>query len=105
MNHTMTTLPTCVQKIFFGVQECGHSRQMYNIILIYWQGQCVCDALFESASSTGYGTHQRVSYETHPITRKEHAKSCLVSTEGNKIHDITWELTSNGVLLHKVTPK
>jgi hypothetical protein len=30
--------------------------------------------------------------------RKEHAKSCLVYTEGNKIRDITWELTSNGVL-------
>ncbi len=42
--------------------------------------------------------HQRVSDEIHPITRKEHAKSCLVYREGNKIRDITWELTSNGVL-------
>ncbi len=32
-----------------GVQSVDISRQMYNILSIYWHGQCVCDALLAFA--------------------------------------------------------
>jgi hypothetical protein len=31
---------------FFWCSECGHSKVDVQQHLIYWQGQCVCDALF-----------------------------------------------------------
>jgi len=50
-----------------------------------------------------YGTPEMVSYEVQPTSTQEHAKTLLGRhdmSKGNKIHNITGEILSNGVLSH-----